>query len=125
MGLAAELYASLGAATRLGVKPCVLTRVTPGVRLPGAQSAGTNPTTTLHACKAFVGMYKATQINETTVKSEDRVICIFAASILPAAVPEVGDRLEIDGSVYRIVADGLGVTSDAAGVLYSCHARGQ
>lgn len=123
--LAKSFARRMGNATRLGVKPCTLTRVTPGERTPGAQSTGTNPTTTTHTCRAFVGRFEATQIDETTIKSSDRMICVFAESIDPAAVPDVGDKLTIDDETFRIVGgrDGTGVQRDPAGVMFSCHGR--
>lgn len=127
MGLAESFAARFGGSTRMGVKPAVLKRVTQGVRLPGAQSAGTNPTTTLHTCRAFVGTFEATQIDETTIKSSDRIICILAATISPATVPEIGDLVTINSIEYVIVGggrDGMGVSTLAVPVLYSCHARG-
>jgi hypothetical protein len=126
MSLAADVAASLGQADRLGVKDATLIRVTPGTRTPDAQSAGTNPTTTSHSCRAFVRSYDAKQVDGTLVKAEDRVISIFADTIDPAAVPQVNDKVTIDGETYRIVGggkDGTGIASDPANVLYRCHGR--
>lgn len=123
MGLAEEIGASLGGATRLGVRVANLIRVTPGTRTNGALGAGTNPTETLHACRAFVGSFESEQIDGTLIKTEDRIISIFASTILPAAVPEPNDKIAIDGAVYRIVKEGFGVQRDPASVMYSCHAR--
>lgn len=124
--LAKSFAARMGGATRLGVKSCVLTHISAGIRSPSSQSAGTNPTTTLHTCRAFVGTFETTQLSETSVRASDRMICIFAATVDPEVKPEPGDKLEIDGQAYRIVGgnDGMGVSQDPAGVLISCHARG-
>ena len=124
--LAKSFAMRMGNATRLGVKPCTLTRVTPGVRSPSNQSGGTNPTTTVHTCKAFVGSFTTTQLADTMVKSSDRMFCIFVETITPAAEPMPGDKITFDGVTYRIVGDkeGLGVRTDPTRVLFTCHARG-
>lgn len=110
---------------RLGVQAATLVKVTSGTRAPDAQSAGTNPTSTSHACKAFVGSFTSTELDSTLVKSEDRTISIFGASIADDKTPEPNDKITFDGVTYRIVGgkDGLGVRRDPASVLYLCHVR--
>lgn len=121
MGLAEEFAADMGFLPES--KPANLTRVTPGTRVDGSLGSGTNPTETLHACRAFVGRFESDQIDGTLIKGEDRVISIYAATITPAAVPEPNDKIAIDGAVYRIMQGSFGVQRDPWGVMYSCHAR--
>lgn len=125
MGLAEKVAARFGNATRYGVTDATLKKITSGIREPDAQSAGTNPTTVEHACKAFAMRFTSTQIDGTTVKSDDRMIVILAATIANVAVPEVGDKITIEGQTFNIVGgrDGLGVHRDSASIRYRCHAR--
>lgn len=107
------------------VVDATLIRVTSGTRTPDVQSGGTNPTSTTHACRATVATFESTQIDGTLVKHEDRVISIFAATIVGGAVPQVNDKITIDGDTYRIVGgkDGKGVRRDPAKAMYYCHGR--
>ena len=125
MGLKEQVAARFENATRYGVVDATLTRVTSGTRTPDAQSAGTNPTSTTHACKAFAMRFTATQLDDTLVKSDDRMIVVLAATIVGGVVPQAGDKITIEGETFRIVGgkDGLGVHRDSAGIRYRCHGR--
>lgn len=111
------------------VKDATLTKSTPGTRAPDAQSAGTNPTTTTHACRAFVDTFDSTQIDGTLIKTEDRIVSIFASTIVGGVTPVPGDKITIEGDTYRIVGgavgtqEGRGVGRDPASFLYICHGR--
>ena len=108
----------------LGVKAATLTKITTGIRTPGSQAAGTNPTSTDYACKGFAESWQ-TQLDGSLVRSEDRKISLFASEIASSVVPEVGDKITFSGVVYRIVGgkDGMGVVWDPATVVYVCHSR--
>ncbi len=127
MGLAEEIYASFAGATRLGVIDATLVKVTPGVRTPASQATGTNPTSSSYACKAFFGSFDSDELDGTTIKTEDRLVCIFAASISGGVAPSPGDKITADNGTYRIIGgqgnDGAGVLLGAGGVIYRCHAR--
>lgn len=122
-------------AAKLGphVLDATLTKYTTGTRTPGAQSAGTNPTSTNYACKGLVRSFESTQIDGTLVKTEDRDIALLGGTIESDAVPEPNDKIAIEDPpdsgvivTFRIVGggkDGLGVRRDAVGAVYKCHAR--
>ncbi len=121
-------------ASKLGphVLDAVLTRITPGVRVPTAQNAGTNPTSVDYPCKGFVKSFDATQIDGTLVKSEDRVIAILGGTLPAGVVPGTNDKIAIEDppgsgitATFRIVGgkDGRGVSTDPDGAVYRCHAR--
>jgi hypothetical protein len=107
------------------VTAATLIKVTPGTRMPGALTAGTNPTTTTHACEAYDLSFTSTQLASTLVKASDRMIVILAGTIAGGAIPDVNDQITIGGITYRIVGgtEGLGVQRDSATSRYRCHAR--
>lgn len=108
----------------IGVRAMTLTKVTPGVRAPDAQSAGTNPTTLTYACKGIVESF-STHIVDTMIKTEDRKISLFASEIEDGVAPDVNDKITVGSETYRIVGgrDGKGVSWDPATAVYVCHAR--
>jgi hypothetical protein len=77
-----------------------LIRSTPGARTPGALADGTNPTTTLYACKGFVSTDKHEAIDGTLVESTDRVIGLLGGTL--AIRPKKGDRITIDSRTDTI-----------------------
>lgn len=107
------------------VLDATLVKVAGGTRTAGNQSGGTNPTETSHAAKGWVKGYEARQIDGTLVRSDDRMIALLGGTIDGDAVPEVGDKVTIEGDTYRIVGgrEGRGVTRDPDGAKYVCHGR--
>lgn len=105
----------------LGFQSCTLTKSAPGTRMPGAVSAGTNPTTTSYAATGLVVDYKAYQIDGTLIKAGDRQVLLLGASISGGAVPEPGDRIAIGGETLTVTKDG--VTRDPAKATYQCNCR--
>lgn len=102
----------------IGVRTATLTKVTPGTRTPGAISAGTNPTTTTHRCKAYVDTTTSeaivTEAGATSAKQQTVTVGIFGASIASGIVPVVSDKLTIGGVTYRLTK----VTGDGVGGVY-------
>lgn len=125
MSFASDVAASWAGASRLGMQDALLARLTPGTRTNGATGTGTNPTSTIHTCKAYFVSRDATLLGASITKSDDVVIGILGGSISPAAVPEANDKIVLDGKIYRVVGgdDGNGVKSDPANAVYQCHAR--
>lgn len=107
------------------VLDATLIRNTPGTRTSNNQTGGTNPTPVPYAAKGWVESYKASQIDGTLIKTDDRMIALLGATIEGAAVPEPGDQITIEGATYRIVGgdSGQGVRRDADGAVYRCHGR--
>ncbi len=105
----------------LGVKACTLTKSTPGIRMPGAISAGTNPTTQTFAATGLVTDYSAYDLAGTVIKAGDRKVLLFGASIAGGAQPEPGDRVAIGGETLRIVEHG--VTADPVKAAFICQCR--
>lgn len=112
----------LGDQDDLGVVDATLTKVTPGGRLPGAYSAGTNPTSTDYAGRGFIeaiGML----MDGTLVQQGNVVISLLGGTF--AAVPAPTDAITIAskefpaGHRYAVVR----VVADAVGAVYQCEAR--
>jgi len=102
-------------------RDAVLIKVTPGTRMPGAISAGTNPTTATFAAQGLVQDHRALMASGTLLAGVDRVIRLFASTIEGGAVPAPSDRITIEGSTSAIVADG--VSRDAASATYLCQCK--
>lgn len=105
----------------LGVKPCALTKSTPGIRTPGAISAGTNPVSTTYSATGFLADLKTYKLEGTLIDGVDRVVVLFGASIQGGAVPAAGDRIAIGGETLTIVKDG--VDSDGVKATHTCQCR--
>lgn len=129
-----SLFDTLRTALANGLGPelleATLVKVTGGTRTPGAQSAGTNPTTASYACRASVKSWAAQQIDGTIVKADDALIGILGGTIANDAIPETNDKIVIAGATWKIVGgrEGKGVTrigvnADGLAAVYRCHAR--
>lgn len=104
----------------IGVRTAMLHKITPGTRTPGAESAGTNPTTTTHACKAYVDETEQATVTaegtSTSVKKTTATVGIFGASIAGGVVPAVNDKVTVGSTTYRLTK----VTGDGVGAVYEC-----
>lgn len=107
------------------VLDATLIKVTPGIRAPDAQAAGTNPSEASYEAKGWVAAFEGGQIDGTLVRADDRDIALLGGTIDGDQVPEVGDKIVIEGGTYRIVGgrDGKGVRRDADGAKFTCHGR--
>lgn len=116
--IAQILLDSLGAvADTVGIRDATLVRSTSGARTPGAESAGTNPTTTPYPCKALIEIATIANVPATLVQQDDRKIGVLGASLPDGIVPKVQDRItliDIDGvsKTFRLVAP---VSGDGSG----------
>jgi len=97
-------------------RSAVLTKVTPGTRMPGAIARGTNPTTQDFAAQGIVQDTRSLMASGTLLKDVTRVIRLFASTIEGGAVPVPGDRITIEGSTSVVVAGG--VSRDPAGACF-------
>lgn len=97
-------------------KAATLTVVTPGTRTPGAESAGTNPTTVDYTARGLVIVWKREMLGATVVMVTDRVVMLLGASIASAKVPKVGDTITIEGVTSRIID----IERDPASATYNC-----
>lgn len=102
-----------------GVNSATLTKVTVGTRTSGSLTAGTNPTTTDHACKGFLDQLRRKHIENTLVEDSDQLINLIGDSISGGRVPTPGDRITIRGTVYNVIV----VDVDPADALYECVCR--
>lgn len=121
--IAGEINKALGP----GLLDATLTKVVAGTRTGGSLTAGTNPTTTTHTAKGFIDEYSDFQRggqtpgdeDNTLIQDGDRKVTLLGESIDPAAVPEAGDRVTIEGTEFRIIR----VKRDPAGATYECQSR--
>lgn len=83
--------------------PCVLIKVTPGVRTPGSIAAGMNPTETPHTARGMIENYSSYSIANSLATAADRKISILGASIAGGVVPASTDKVTIEGVTYRVL----------------------
>jgi orotate phosphoribosyltransferase-like protein len=111
-----------------GLQAATLTKVTNGVRTPGNLAGGTNPTTTIFACRGvevdleqrFVGVVGG---SGDTVRRTDAAVMLIGDTIDGGAtVPEAGDRVALAGGAARAVVAVL--ESDPARATYTLAVRG-
>ena len=76
---------------------------------------------TNYPCKGFIDVFSDKWVNGTTVKVDDHKIVILGASLAVGIVPEPGDKITAEGSVFVIVKDG--VMRDPASATYECQSR--
>lgn len=96
-----------------------LTKTTPGTRTAGSLGAGTNPQTADYAARGFTESYADREIDGTLIKSGDRKISLFGASIASSQVPAPNDRITIESTQFVVVR----VERDPAGALYTAQCR--
>lgn len=85
-----------------GLLAATLTKVTPGTRTPGSLSAGTNPTTTDYTCRGCIVSKGTREFPQTLVADGTVTILLVGDSIASGAVPELNDRVTIEGATYQI-----------------------
>lgn len=102
-------------------KPATLIKVTVGIRMPGAVSSGTNPTTVSHAAVGIPVDVHTLMLQGTLITGADRVIRLFGARLPAGVVPAPGDQLAMDGVTSVIVAGGVSV--DPAQATFLCQCR--
>jgi hypothetical protein len=104
----------------IGVKPCTLIKVTPGTRTPGAQSGGTNPTTTSTSGSGFIESLTASDVPGTLIVANDRKISLLGATF-SGVIPAPGDKVtivDLDGTskTFRLVTP---IEGDGVGAIYA------
>ena len=113
------INANLGKQKQLGITAATLTLKTPGTRTPGELAAGTNPTSTAYACKAFVDT--TGKFMDGTLVGEGRSKLSVLGGSLPNAVkPKSGATvaMTIEGvaTTYKVIR----VVSDPVNALHEC-----
>lgn len=98
-------------------KSATLIKSTAGSRTVGAETSGTNPTTTSYACEGFVTT-KLTKVAGTLVEQSDRVVVLLGDSL--SVTPATRDRITIESKTQNIVA----IDRDPASATYVCLCRG-
>lgn len=104
-----------------GLVPITLKQTTPGTRSATNPTAAPAPKTSTHSARGFQDAYTDSQIDGTLIERGDRRILLIGDSITPAAVPQPGDEITIQGETLTIVANG--VSRDPAAATYTCQAR--
>lgn len=99
----------------------VLTKTTPGIRMPGAVSRGTNPTTQDFAAQGIVQDKTRMLAAGTLLADATRVIRLFASTIEGGIEPVPGDRITIENETSIIVDKG--VSRDPASATYLCQCK--
>jgi len=70
----------------------------------GNLTGGTNPSETDKTCKGFIDSKDHERIGGTLVEDGDVVVVLIGDSIQDAAVPEVKDKVTIEGDKYNVKA---------------------
>lgn len=99
--------------------PAVLVQRTPGARTTGQSTSGTNPTPARHPVRGIAGSFRQRDIDGTVIRQNDRRILLIGKSLPAGIEPRTGDRIEIDGDKYGVLA----ASHDPARAGYVCHGR--
>lgn len=102
-----------------GLPAITLVKVTPGQRVDGALTAGTNPTTNQFPARGFVDVYSDAVIDGTLITKADRKVVVLGASIAGGQIPTKGDQIIAEGRTLEVVD----VKRDPAGATYECQCR--
>lgn len=106
-----------------GVLSATLIKTTPGTRTPGSLAAGTNPADVPHPCKGFIDMQAVANVADSLASDGSKVIVLLGDTINGGnTVPELGDKITIEGTTYRIPDDGR-IDRDAAAATFTCTVR--
>lgn len=85
-----------------GLLDATLTKLTPGTRTGGALSSGTNPTSADYACKGIIVRQTVVEFKGQLAPAGSKEIMLGGDSIASGAIPELNDRITIEGIVYQI-----------------------
>lgn len=99
--------------------PATLTKFTAGTRTPGALSDGTNPTSVDYNARGRVVTWRRDMLGGTLVQANDRVVRLYAQTILGGVAPSIGDTITIEGVTGRII----GIERGGASASYTCLTR--
>lgn len=106
-----------------GLLDATLIKVTPGTRTPGSLIDGTNPTETSYACKGFIDKQRRKNVQGSLSSDGTKRIVLIGDSISSGTVaPDLGDKITIEGTTYRIPDDGE-IDRDPAAATYTCTVR--
>lgn len=97
--------------------PGTLIKRVASARTPGSLTAGTNVASTSYTFNGFIDNQTEVAIGGTLTTVSGEFVSILTKSITPAAVPEKGDIISIEGIRYTIVEI---EARDPAGALYKC-----
>lgn len=98
-----------------------LIKTSPGTRMPGAVTGGTNPTTARFSARGFPQNTSSLLSAGTLIAGVDRVVILLGSTIASGARPDPGDAIELEGSTSVIVAGG--VSTDPARAVYTCQCK--
>lgn len=101
------------------VSSVTLVKVTAWDRQAGQLTSGVNPTTQEYSARGFVEDYRDAFIDGTIIQRGDRKVTLLGDTIQSKAIPEVGDKLVMEGVTQIIV----NVVRDPASATYACQAR--
>ena len=103
-----------------GLLPATLTKITLGDRTTGSLTGGKAKIETAYTCRGFIDVYTDKQMDGTIIKAGDRKILLIGDSVQGGAVPDVNDKITIEGRTFKIVGP---VKRDPAAATYECQGR--
>lgn len=109
----------------IGVKDLTLIKIAPGVRTPGEENKGTNPTSTPYPASGWIELFTDRQINGTLIRAGDRKLSILGATLPDGIVPAPNDKVtivDIDGVQRTLRIEGQ-IGADGVGAVFTLIAR--
>jgi len=107
-------------------RSATLLKQSPGTRIPGQETSGTNATYTSYPCRGLIELLTIDDVpTGTLVEKDDRKIGIIGSSLPPGVVPGSIDKVtiqDVDGvsKTFRLVQ---AITGDGAGAFFEFTAR--
>lgn len=118
--IAGILNSALGSSGPAPLLPATLSKIIEGDRDPDDLAAGPERTSSDYTATGMISSYSASKIDGTIIQANDREVMLLGASIEDGAIPEMGDRITIEGEEYVIV----GIPDrDPAAATYTCQVR--
>lgn len=84
-----------------GVLIGTLTKPTPGTRVPGNLTGGTNPSTQSYSFRGFTDNQTSRRQNGSLVRFQGETVSILGNSLPAGIEPEAGDTIVIEGNTYE------------------------
>lgn len=121
MNLFGEDIAGLvGDAMKGNLLPAILTKVVSGGRDPDNRTKMLDATEVGYEAEGYIESYTDLELHGTSIKSKDRKITLIAALIEGGQIPEIGDKIFIEGNTWDLVSI---PARDPAGASFICQGR--
>lgn len=96
-----------------------LLKKTVGARTSGSLTSGRSVSYRGYSCRGILEAYSESRFPESTIEDGDRKALILGDTLPRGIVPDVGDRIEAEGSTFTVVS----VMRDPDAASYTCQIR--